>query len=336
MQEEGSVQFLHQKSNSPVCCAFHPKDRYTFAFGGSDGEIAILSALRGELVRTVSLATLSLARALNALTFSPDGSKVIATSVSRKVSIVDVERGTPVLAYDNCVSPGEGRQPLVMHPDLPYLAACITVNARGITLLDLRMPLPLDFIYDLHEDSINDLCFLDGSWPWGSGKAVLVSGSSVGQVKVNSVDGRPLCAFTTEPPVTCLAPSPEPYNTTVSQGYPSVMMASTGEGLVCWCVGERPWKWESKQVSPSRVSRMKYTHSGGLLYSAQGRSVNRYRRYPESHQCVGEVYAHTAPILDLDLSPYNEYLISAGQDSKIGLLRLGSPNHGWTQYCEFT
>lgn len=75
--------------------------------------------------------------------------QVIATSVSRKVSIVDVERGTPVLAYDNCVSPGEGRQPLVMHPDLPYLAACITVNARGITLLDLRMPLPLDFIYDV-------------------------------------------------------------------------------------------------------------------------------------------------------------------------------------------
>lgn len=77
------------------------------------------------------------------------------------------------------------------------------------------------FIFQLHEDSINDLCFLDGSWPWGSGKPVLVSGSSVGQVKVNSVDGRPLCAFTTEPPVTCLAPSPEPYNTTVSQGYPS-------------------------------------------------------------------------------------------------------------------
>lgn len=75
--------------------------------------------------------------------------QVIATSVSRKVSIVDVERGTPVLAYDNCVSPGEGRQPLVMHPGQPYLAACITVNARGITLLDLRMPLPFDFIYDV-------------------------------------------------------------------------------------------------------------------------------------------------------------------------------------------
>lgn len=52
--------------------------------------------------------------------------------------------------------------------------------------------------------------------------------------------------------------------------FSGVMMASTGEGLVCWCVGERPWKWESKQVSPGRVSRMKYTHSGGLLYSAQG------------------------------------------------------------------
>lgn len=336
MQEEGSTKFLLQKSNSPTCIAFSPKDRYTFAFGGTDGEIAILSALRGESVRTIQLTALSLARSLNSLTFSPDGTKVIATAVSRKVSIIDVERGDPVLAYDNCASPGEGRQPLVMHPDMPYLAACATVNTKGITLIDLRMPLPLDFIYDIHEDSINDICFLDGSWPWGSGKMVLVSGSSVGQMKVNSVDGRPLCSFMAPSPLTCMAPSPEAYNKTISQGYPSVMMASTGEGLVCWCVGERPWKWESQPVSPNRVTRMRYSHSGGLLYTAQGKMITRYRRYPDRHQNVGQVYSHNAPIMDLDISPYNEYLVSAGHDHSIGLLRLGSPSHGWTQYCEFT
>ncbi|KAK7066262.1 hypothetical protein SK128_008406 [Halocaridina rubra] len=370
MQEVGSTKFLLQKSNTPSCIAFSPKDRFTFAFGGTDGEIAILSALRGESVRTVQLNSLSLARALNSLTFSPDGTKVLTTAVSRKVSVIDVERGDPVLTYDSCASPGEGRQPLVMHPDIAYLAACATVNARGITLIDIRMPLPLDFIFDIHEDCINDICFMDGSWPWGSGNMVLVSGSSLGQMKVHGLDGRPVYSFTVPSPLTCMAPSPEAYNKTISQGYPSVMMASTGEGLVCWCVGEQPWKWESQTVSPNRVTRMRYSHSGGILYTAQGKMnslvhypvysrfhflinfnlfpsnnglffptgkmVTRYRRYPDRHQHDGSIFTHAAPVLDLDISPYNEYLVSAAHDNTIGLHRLGSPSHGWTQYCEFT
>lgn len=76
--------------------------------------------------------------------------QAISSSVSRKVVLMDVERGATLLAYDNCASPQESpRQPLATHPALPHLAACPAVNGRGITLLDLRMPLPLDFIYDV-------------------------------------------------------------------------------------------------------------------------------------------------------------------------------------------
>ena len=53
------------------------------------------------------------------------------------------------MSYENCASPAAGRQPLTTHPDVPNLAACATVNGKGITLLDLRMPLPLDFIFDV-------------------------------------------------------------------------------------------------------------------------------------------------------------------------------------------
>ncbi|CAL4124405.1 unnamed protein product, partial [Meganyctiphanes norvegica] len=307
MQQEGQVRFLKDKRNSPTCCSFHPKDRYLFVCGGSEGEVVLRSALLGDVLRTVTLATLSLTRAINALTFTHDGAKVLATAASRRASIVDVERGETVLAYDNCTNPNLGRQPLVMHPDLPYLAACATVNGRGITLLDLRMPLPLDFIYDLHEGSISELCFLDGSWPWGAGKAVLMSASESGQAKVSSMDGRPVAAFTTQPPITALTASPEPYN----KGWKSVVMASTGEGLVCWGAGEQPWKWIGSEViheggrRPS-VTRMKYTYSGGLLYTATQGVISRYRRYPEHHQFVGQVFAHSAPVLDLDISPYDE------------------------------
>lgn len=336
MEGEGRVQFLPQKSNTPTCCAFHPKDRYAFAFGGSEGEVTLVSALRGEVVRSVAIGSLNLARAINSLTFSPDGTKAITSSVSRKVVLMDVERGATLLAYDNCVSPMEARQPLATHPALPHLAACPAVNSRGITLLDLRMPLPLDFIYDLHEDTIHDLFFLDGSWPWGSGKAVLVSGSATGEVKVNGLDGRPLCSFSTHPPVTLLHPSPDRFNAALPSGYPSVVLVNSGEGLVCWGVGKKPWKWEAEKIHPPGVTRMKYTQSGGLLYTAQGQAIHRHRRYPDHHEHLGQVFTHSGRVCDLDLSPYNEYLITASQDSTIGLLHLGAPNHGWTQRCEFT
>ena len=31
----------------------------------------------------------------------------------------------------------------------PNVAACCCVNGRGLSMFDLRMPLPLDFIYDV-------------------------------------------------------------------------------------------------------------------------------------------------------------------------------------------
>ena len=84
------------------------------------------------------------------------------------------------------------------------------------------------FVSQLHEDTIHDLFFLDGSWPWGSGKAVLVSGSATGEVKVNGLDRRPLYSFSTHPPVTLLHPSPDGFNASLSSGYPSE--------CVCVCV----------------------------------------------------------------------------------------------------
>ena len=69
--------------SSPITCNAtispfpnYPQDRYAFAFGGSEGEVTLVSALRGEVVRSVTIGSLNLARAINSLTFSPDGSKV--------------------------------------------------------------------------------------------------------------------------------------------------------------------------------------------------------------------------------------------------------------------
>ena len=64
--------------------------------------------------------------------------------------VVDVERGEQLLAYDNCAYNGNGnRTGLATDPAGVNLAICVAVNGKGLTLVDLRMPLPLDFIYDV-------------------------------------------------------------------------------------------------------------------------------------------------------------------------------------------
>lgn len=89
---------------------------------------------------------------------------------------------------------------------------------QGITLFDLRMSLPLDFLYEvsrmlllmiipqfeveytstntsndftlvwswlqLHGGIIRDLCFLHESWPWGKGTKTILSVASDGTGKV--------------------------------------------------------------------------------------------------------------------------------------------------------
>jgi hypothetical protein len=63
--------------------------------------------------------------------------------------VVDVERGEQLLAYDNCAFSGRDRTGLAADPVCPNMAVSVAVNGKGLTLLDLRMPLPLDFVYDV-------------------------------------------------------------------------------------------------------------------------------------------------------------------------------------------
>jgi len=73
----------------------------------------------------------------------------LACTTSRRLSVVDVERGEQLLAYDNCAASGRDRTGLATDPTSPNIAVSVAVNGRGLTLLDLRMPLPLDYLYDV-------------------------------------------------------------------------------------------------------------------------------------------------------------------------------------------
>lgn len=65
------------------------------------------------------------------------------------MAVVDVERGEQLLAYDNCAFSGRDRAGVATDPVCPSVAVCVNINGKGLTLLDLRMPLPLDFLYDV-------------------------------------------------------------------------------------------------------------------------------------------------------------------------------------------
>ena len=44
---------------------------------------------------------------------------------------------------------GRDRTGLNIDPSSPNMVVCCCVNGKGLTLFDLRMPLPLDFLYEV-------------------------------------------------------------------------------------------------------------------------------------------------------------------------------------------
>ncbi|KAK2148683.1 hypothetical protein LSH36_487g02021 [Paralvinella palmiformis] len=80
-----------------------------------------------------------------------------------------------------------------------------------------------------------------------------------------------------------------------------------------------------------------YTSNGSLLYSAcDNGAVHRYRRWPDHHGYLGEVLHHKSEVADMDISPYDEYLVTASKDRSVGIMKLGEPNHGPSEYSELT
>ncbi|XP_046408299.1 uncharacterized protein LOC124172844 [Ischnura elegans] len=338
MQQEGTPRFLKYHQGSVRGVAFSPRDRYLFCSGAYDGKVNLYSALRMELLMCYQITTMTLARNVNAVRFTSDGSRILAATTSRRLAVVDVERGEQLLAYDNCAFSGRDRTGLAADPACPNLAVSVAVNGKGFTLLDLRMPLPLDFVYDLHGSVIRDVAFLHPSWPWvrGPSRGALLTAGGDGTCKVSTLDGRVLHTFQAGHHVNTVCPTPEPFNATAKHDFFHSLIMSGGDVISAY-VPDTGIQQQLKEHKDMPVWKLRYTSNGSLLYSAcEGGVLRRYRRYPDRHEYLGEVYAHRGDIQDLDISPYDEYVVTASRDRSVGVLRLGAPNHGWTEYCELT
>lgn len=153
MNVQGTPKFLKTHSGVVKGVAFSPKDRYLFCSGGYDGRVNLYSASgitsTYELLISYQITTMGLARNINGVRFTSDGRRILAATTAKRLAVVDVERGEQILCYDNCAFSGRDRVPLAADPICPHLAVCSCINGKGLTLFDLRMPLPLDFVFDV-------------------------------------------------------------------------------------------------------------------------------------------------------------------------------------------
>jgi WD40 repeat protein len=335
MQTEGKVRFLRNHQGSVRGVAFHPKDHYLFCSGAYDGKINIYSAQKYEFLHSYAVTTVSLARNINGVRFTSDGSRILATTTARRMAVIDVEKGEQILSYDNCAFNGRDRTGLAVDPASPNMVACCCVNGKGVTLFDLRMSPPLDFLYDMHSGVIRDIMFLHESWPWCKGQKCILSVASDGVCKVSTLDGRLLHQVDTGQGLNSVTATPESYGSASDDGFASVLMFG-GETASAY-VPDSGIQEHLKESNEIPIWKLRYTASGSVLYTACDQGViRRYRRWPDHHGYLGEVFRHKGDVQDMDISPYDEYLVTASKDRSVGVIRLGGPNHGSSEYGELT
>ncbi|XP_071784135.1 uncharacterized protein [Asterias amurensis] len=335
MQQEGRVQFLKYHLGTVRGVAFCPKDRYLFCSGAFDGRVNLYTAQKCILLQSYSVTTFSLARNIHAVRFTSDGRKILATTSAGRLAVVDVETGAQLITYESCAFNRKDRTGLAVDPKCPNTVVCTCVNGKGLAVFDLRMSIPRLYIYDLHSDIIRDVTFLGDSWPWCSGETTFVTASVDGHGKVVTLDGRTLLDISAGTVLQCVDPTPGPYNAMEEDGFCSVVMLGGGE--VCAYLPHAGVQETLKQSGEDAIWKLKYTSNGSMLYTACEKGViRRYRRYPDRHEYLGEVFRHKADVQDMDISPYDEYLVTASKDRSVGIIKLGLPNHGCTEYGEFT
>lgn len=335
MESEGRVQFLKNAGFADLGgVSFSPQHRYLFCTGGYDGRVHLYSAQKASILQRYSITNSGFGRNTNAVRFNCDGRKVLATTASRLV-VIDVESGSQNQTYENCSYSASGKTGLATDPSCWYSAVCVHQSGKGLTLIDLRIGVPVLFTCDLHCNIINDVVFLPKSWPWLPAETTILTASADGHSKVETFDGKTLVDISAGSTLTSIAPTPGSFDSMAKLGYSSVVMFGGTE--VLGYIPDVGIQESLREHGSSVVNKIRYTSNGSTLYTACGKGiVRRYRRYPTNHVYMGEVFRHRSSVTDMDISPYDEYLVTTSSDRTVGCMKLGSPNHGMTEYFELT
>lgn len=241
-----------------------------------------------------------------------------------------------ICSYDNCAYAGKEKAPLASNPLDPNLAICGCTNGKGLITFDLRKPSPAHFALNVHSSLIRDIIYLDASWPFaGNRQGTVVSLSLDGICKIRT-DERELHVLDVKHRSNCVTATPDVYSRSNEEGFESIMMIG-GDSLSAYLPGNGSEPPRLLNYGPNErpIHKFKYTSNGHLLYAiSSGGQVRRYRRLGSRHHLLGEVYAHNDEIIDMDISPNDEYLVTASKDGSVGLLCLGAPSYGWTGFVQ--
>ncbi|XP_046840186.1 uncharacterized protein LOC124434345 isoform X2 [Xenia sp. Carnegie-2017] len=314
MDVENSLEFLYCHSGSVRGVAFSPVDRHIFCSGAYDGKVNLYNANDCVLLHSY---------------------QILATTTVRRLALLDAETGEQVFSYDNCTFSGRDRTALAVNQHGgPNLAVCTCIDGKGLALFDLRMPLPLDFVNQLYDENIRDVTFLHESWPWCKGQTSILSVAENGIAKVTSLDGRELHTIDAlDSSLHSVVPTPEKYGSMVDDGYGSVVMFG-GKQLSSY-VPDVGIQETMTEHGNSPLWKIKYSSNGHSLFTACDRGiVRRYRRYTDRHVFEDELFRHKDDIEDMDISPFDEFIVTASKDRSVGVYRLGGPSHGYTEYKE--
>lgn len=220
------------------------------------------------------------------------------------------------------------------------MAICCSSNGKGLITFDLRKQQPTHFALNVHASLIKDIIYLDRSWPYGDNQqSKVVSLSADGLCKVRTIDDRVLDVFDVKHRSNCVTATPDEYCMYAQEGFESILMVGGEDCLTKILPAPAGMKSRLYTHGPSNLQtpiyRLKYTSNGHLLYaiSVEGQVI-RYRRLGRDHELLGLVYSHNDEVLDMDISPNDEYIVTASRDGNVGLLCLGAPSFGWTGFME--
>lgn len=251
--------------------------------------------------------------------------------------MIDAERCELITSYDNCAYAGKERAPLASDPRNPNLAICGGTDGKGLINFDLRQTKPAGFAHNVHSSIIQDIIYLDESWPFGDRhQGTVVSLSIDGVCKIRTIDDREIHVLDVKHRSNCVTATPDVYSISNEEGFESIMMIG-GDNLSSYLPGHRGREPRLLTYGQNerRLHKLKYSSNGHLLYATStGGQVIRYRRMGNGHHYLGEVYSHDDEILDMDISPNDEYIVTASRDGYVGLLCLGTPSHGWTGFMQ--
>lgn len=256
----------------------------------------------------------------------------LKTTTAKRLSVLDAERGVLVCNYENCAYAGKERAPLASDPHDPNLAVCACTNGKGLVFFDLRKQQPIRFSLGTHSSVIRDIIYLDDSWPFGS-QTTFVSVSLDGICKIRTLDDKQLHCMDVKHRSNCLAATSDNYSMLDDHGLKSLMMiggdnltgylAGTDQRLITFSPCERP------------IQKLRYTSNGHFLFTASSEGqVSRYRAIDEDLQFINHLYSHKDDIIDMDISPTDEFIVTSSRDGTVGLQCLGVPSYGWTGFMQ--